>query len=745
MAYGVKYRLIFSDVLGYGKKVEILKKDYTGEVLPMIGGAEPVTIKWNSKDDFYSPIIGSQCTLNLMVTADVQYDEFYKFDEREYQIKVSYSKSIPQTYADRVLADGGIYESLECITDFVGEFYTDSTYYEDRVNNDGGIVESLSCVSEAINDTTLHIWDDYWIGFIVVDRYKESMVSTPYPISLNAFDGLGTLDNYTAPLSADDNIESGNTTSDIERISLILQNLNLDIDLIFINDLFYKESDVSTIKFPNTTTFSNYLFELKDGFDTYNAKEQLSLLLTMYNMRIYQSYGKWYIVETSNIFDSNVKQDIINKNENLDPPSNIRQLITSRLKSIQNEFLSIEKFNYLGASQTFENISTLKVAPKELRPINNDLVREYLQPLSEVKRTFSSKQLEKTYWNNNAGFEYGDFNWDINVLFAEDQAEIVENEISIKGTKSVKLTPYTDLFDVKCFTTKKIPFINNFGFLTENIDAPALEGTSFTFSSFVEAENNLDDTLIGFKVVYYDNTNTIYWDNGNNQWTNTDTLNKILITEFNTWRTITKKLKPLTGVSPTVLSGKLDLQIFNTRTGTPEFYTNTYYDNVGIFQDGAEFFSFIWIDGIQKILADSRTVTSLRVADTNYTSKKSYNSILFPIESPPMQKNWYRSRDFNITDGDTTNFNTVSNIANQNIMNDFREFCIRYQGSFRGLNPTPLSLHNKIWFNWPGVLEDEQSSVLDGLVYSVKSNNYKILAHVPNDDNDLELKIKITE
>ena len=33
MAYGVKYRLEFSDVLERGKKVEILKKDYTGEVL----------------------------------------------------------------------------------------------------------------------------------------------------------------------------------------------------------------------------------------------------------------------------------------------------------------------------------------------------------------------------------------------------------------------------------------------------------------------------------------------------------------------------------------------------------------------------------------------------------------------------------------------------------------------------------------------------------------------------------------
>ena len=36
MAYGVKYRLEFSDVLEHGKKVEILKKNYTGAVLPMV-------------------------------------------------------------------------------------------------------------------------------------------------------------------------------------------------------------------------------------------------------------------------------------------------------------------------------------------------------------------------------------------------------------------------------------------------------------------------------------------------------------------------------------------------------------------------------------------------------------------------------------------------------------------------------------------------------------------------------------
>ena len=93
MSYGVKYQLSFSDVLGNGKQIQILKKNYSGDVLPIIGTGNPLTITWNAKEDFYSPIIGSSCTLNFMVTDSVQYDDFYKFDEREYKVVVNYAKS----------------------------------------------------------------------------------------------------------------------------------------------------------------------------------------------------------------------------------------------------------------------------------------------------------------------------------------------------------------------------------------------------------------------------------------------------------------------------------------------------------------------------------------------------------------------------------------------------------------------------------------------------------------------------
>ena len=55
MAYGVKYRLEFSDVLGNAKKIEILKNNYSGSVLPLVGTSDPVSIKREGDDDFYSP------------------------------------------------------------------------------------------------------------------------------------------------------------------------------------------------------------------------------------------------------------------------------------------------------------------------------------------------------------------------------------------------------------------------------------------------------------------------------------------------------------------------------------------------------------------------------------------------------------------------------------------------------------------------------------------------------------------
>ena len=88
MSYGLKFELFYEDLAQRKLKLEILQKDYSGTVYPFIGTGNPVTIEWKGKDDVHTPIIGSRCIINLFVTDDTQYDNFFESDEREYKVKI---------------------------------------------------------------------------------------------------------------------------------------------------------------------------------------------------------------------------------------------------------------------------------------------------------------------------------------------------------------------------------------------------------------------------------------------------------------------------------------------------------------------------------------------------------------------------------------------------------------------------------------------------------------------------------
>ena len=165
MSYGVKFKLDFADNLGNPRRLEILKKNYSGSVNSLVGTNNPVVIKWDSEDDFYSPIIGSTCELNLFVTDDTNYDNWYDADEREYKVRISTGD-----------VSGGHIWNL-----------TDDTYAAANFNWD-----------EAGENLGL---ESYWEGFLIVDRYSEALTSKPFPIKLVASDGLGTLSGFDSPFS----------------------------------------------------------------------------------------------------------------------------------------------------------------------------------------------------------------------------------------------------------------------------------------------------------------------------------------------------------------------------------------------------------------------------------------------------------------------------------------------------------------------------------------------------------------
>ena len=138
MAYGVKYRLIFSDLLGQAKKVEILQDGYSGEVLPMIGTGNPVEMEWEGDDDFYNPIIGSSCTINLLVTDDVTYDDFFEGDEEEYRVQIYYDRDQSNVFQDRVeefATNAGRIEVPQCIENELTQGNTISSDFTKRINS----------------------------------------------------------------------------------------------------------------------------------------------------------------------------------------------------------------------------------------------------------------------------------------------------------------------------------------------------------------------------------------------------------------------------------------------------------------------------------------------------------------------------------------------------------------------------------------------------------------------------------
>ena len=149
--YRTKYSLSFSDVKGNERTLEILSKDYFGTVTQMVAGDEPVTISWENDDDFYTPIIGSTCTINLYVTDTTSYDEFQVFDERQYKVRLSSGSGTSGTVVDTLWeAETELWNEANNLWDSSGDV------------------------------------DIYWEGWLVSDAYREQFISTPYILTLKA-------------------------------------------------------------------------------------------------------------------------------------------------------------------------------------------------------------------------------------------------------------------------------------------------------------------------------------------------------------------------------------------------------------------------------------------------------------------------------------------------------------------------------------------------------------------------------
>ena len=405
MAYGVKYRLDFEDHEGNGKRLDILKNNYIGSILPLIGGAEPVKIKWDGDDDFYSPIIGSTCSINLYQTDETNYDDFFNEPEREYKVEVYTSQSKGDAFKNRIQLDGGICESAKCIDEELTETQDNYTLF--------------------------------WTGWLLSDQFKELMAPNPQAIQLTAIDGLGELDN----LFVDNTFYSINTGLQAIQASLsgilcaALNKTGLGLDVIINNelsvyDIFGNRSEFLTY----VNNFINESVFLSDDYEFFNVKEFLENVLRSVNSRVFQANGKFVVVNNSLYSEQAVIDYVKNYIDDNDAvPSGIGALRQAYLKG-DIEQLYYQRFNSSGTLQGDYYYEGLRTIRTDLQPLDQNLTREAERGYKAIKLEQQIVKANLSY-KEDAGFEFQNTSqWTIS------NGSFVTDEIAFSGNRSFKTT-----------------------------------------------------------------------------------------------------------------------------------------------------------------------------------------------------------------------------------------------------------------------------------------------------------------
>ena len=692
MAYGVKFRLDFEDHEGNGKRLDILKDGYTGKIIPLIGGAEPVKIKWDGDDDFYSPIIGSTCTINLYETDDTNYDDFFNEPEREYKVEVYTAQAIRDEFKNNVQLDGGIVEAADCLS---GSYYDTGTLLQSRVVNDGGIMEAVECVSAVLTETQ----DNYtlfWTGWLLSDQFKEVMAPNPQPIQLTAIDGLGELNNYFIDNSYY-SISFGDLKFTLASvICKALENVGLDIDVLLNNDIAVIDLLGTNYNLYTRDFTGNEQVFFSDEYEFFNVKEFLENILKNINARIFQANGRWVVLNNSTYSEEAIIDYVKDyKDENDELPEGIGTMRQEYLKG-DIERLYFKRFNSSGTYQEDYNHEGLRTVRTDLQPLDQNLTREAERGYKAVQFKVPPVKAIIDY-GDDVGFEYQNTtHWTI------FNGSFVTDEIALTGSKSFKTTATNS-----GSTPTSLAITGSYN---GNRDV----AMKLRLNYYYDTNNAIQSTTLYNRFwcqVYFVSGSTFYYDVANQNWTTTAKYfffenDKGVADQWVSQSLDIAKLPAAATQSQTVY-----LRIYGPRNYLTN-YQGVYIDNTVMFRDQQQ-------TTINERLLTQDTTTNVIINDTEI-DRELFNFTLGYTDV-------YDSSDL-------SSLRIPYQATAKQQLNDFRNTVLRYEGTLYNNESAPVTPMDKIRINFTNFSEGD-SLIVDGLTYSLKTNRYEIIAHKPNQDN----------
>jgi hypothetical protein len=441
----------------------------------------------------------------------------------------------------------------------------------------------------------------------------------------------------------------------------------------------------------------------KSDGEIIDAKTILKYILRQSNSRIFQAFGRWYVVKNSKYLDSVFEDQYYD-----------RSVFKLALGNGQNEIIDFQVFrseeyeyNFAGTIYTYDAVvykgkadhNVSRRVKSDLLPLNNDLVVEYLPPLKKV-----IERADQTLYNRffKSFFYYSPLDYlttpaDLVAVYGSvDEHDIIEG-----GNRSYKLTNYTTnptTFTQALRIGDSISYDlvwNKFGIIKAD------------FGYYIDSTSTSPNYKILYTIIVRHTPlggtpTTQYWDVENETLQTSITYNEVDVTdpsELNTWNKN---------------SFTLDRFFFDVSVGINFYfpyitsstgYNALYLDNINIYQDLGN--------------------PSNRILE----AKRDVNSGIYEVDLLPAES----FRRYH-TDGE---LGDLQNNA-QEILNDYRSFVPRYEGTLYNNNSKPITPLCKPYIDFGDNFQGYQSEMIDGMKYNMKANEYSLIMHTSNNDPDVD-------
>ena len=109
---------------------------------------------------------------------------------------------------------------------------------------------------------------------------------------------------------------------------------------------------------------------------------------TLKNAKIFQSYGKWYIINNSSYSEQSVKDSSATTANGGAIPTGIRAAETTSLQNNGTESIKYFIYNSSGVYQSTSTVDILQTVPTDLQPLGANLTKEYLESISSSVKLF---------------------------------------------------------------------------------------------------------------------------------------------------------------------------------------------------------------------------------------------------------------------------------------------------------------------------------------------------------------------